>query len=211
MFIFIWPGPEQHQEKPRPGAECSVAQQKSSETGTIRKQRVRSSRYSVHLVFVSSISRIIGGAGVFTHSDETGPVWRGDDLLYLWSVFCVLTNDWIMRMYRVSGQTWAVRRLPSWAAHQTRWPGWRTGWSVRTSPTSGPPSPVWGELTVRRSVTYCERHVVSLALHIPHCRYPLLNTRYAEGLLQGQGQSQGPMPIQTQVRSKLWKLFKRES
>ena len=30
------------------------------------------------------------------------------------------------------------------------------------------------------------------------CRYPLLNTRYAEGLIQGQGQQQ--LPIQTQVR-----------
>lgn len=32
------------------------------------------------------ISRVLGGTGVFTHSDETGPVWRGDDLMYLWSV-----------------------------------------------------------------------------------------------------------------------------
>ena len=47
----------------------------------------------IHLVFEFFISRINGGVGVFTHSDETGPVWRGDDLLYLWSVFCVLTND----------------------------------------------------------------------------------------------------------------------
>ena len=88
-FLNLTTGSEQHQEKPWPGAECSVAQQKSSETGSIRKQRVGSSQYSVHLVFTSVISRIIGGAGVFTHSDETGPVWRGDDLLYLWSVFCV--------------------------------------------------------------------------------------------------------------------------
>ena len=32
------------------------------------------------------ICRVLGGTGVFTHSDETGPVWRGDDLMYLWSV-----------------------------------------------------------------------------------------------------------------------------
>ena len=36
-------------------------------------------------------------------------------------------------------------------------------------------------------------------------RYPLLNTRYAEGLIQSQGQ--GPMPIQTQVTCINIKLY----
>ena len=42
------------------------------------------------------------------------------------------------------------------------------------------------------------RTVGSNSLNLKMCsRYPLLNTRYAEGLIQSQGQ--GPMPIQTQV------------
>ena len=50
----------------------------------------------------------------------------------------------ISRICFSSGPTLAARKVLSSAGRQRPWPGWRTGWSARTSPTSGPPLPVLG-------------------------------------------------------------------
>ena len=106
------------------------------------------------------IYRGIGGTGVFTHSDETGPVWRGDDLLYLWSAFIMtFFIEFVLMAVNfasISGLTsGALRDLSSASGAQLRrWPGWRTNWSATTSPTSGPPLPVWGKMTLISSHQY---------------------------------------------------------
>ena len=70
-------------------ARCSVSchaieifrdRDNTETTGTSLKQN----KVTILSKSVFFIPRVIGGSGIFTHSDETGPVWRGDDLLYLW-------------------------------------------------------------------------------------------------------------------------------